>query len=144
MERQSSSVEQTSASVEEMISNISSIARNINNADSLFKKLLVEANEGADIVEEVIESIRNVETNNEQIKNIINIIQNIAEQTNLLAMNASIEASHAGDAGRGFSVIADEIRSLAEHTAKITNTKLCILKWLKTLRTKALTMWLVQ
>lgn len=128
MERQSSSVEQTSASVEEMISNISSIARNINNADSLFKKLLVEANEGADIVEEVIESIRNVETNNEQIKNIINIIQNIAEQTNLLAMNASIEASHAGDAGRGFSVIADEIRSLAEHTAENTKSITAIIK----------------
>ena len=128
MERQSSSVEQTSASVEEMISNISSIARNINNADSLFKKLLVEANDGADIVEEVIESIRNVETNNEQIKNIINIIQGIAEQTNLLAMNASIEASHAGEAGRGFSVIADEIRSLAEHTAENTKSITAIIK----------------
>ena len=128
IERQSSSVEQTSASVEEMISNITSIAKSTSNADALFKKLLVEAGDGADIVEEVIESIRNVEASSEQIKNIINIIQNIAEQTNLLAMNASIEASHAGEQGRGFSVIADEIRSLAEHTAENTKSITSIIK----------------
>jgi len=128
IEMQSSSVEQTSASVEEMISNITSIAKSTSNADALFKKLLVEAGDGADIVEEVIESIRNVEASSEQIKNIINIIQNIAEQTNLLAMNASIEASHAGEMGRGFSVIADEIRSLAEHTAENTKSITTIIK----------------
>ena len=128
IERQFASVEQTSASVEEMISNISSIAKNTSNADALFKKLLVEAGDGAQIVEDVIESIRNVESSNEQIKNIINIIQNIAEQTNLLAMNAAIEASHAGDAGRGFSVIADQIRSLAEHTTENSKSINAIIK----------------
>jgi methyl-accepting chemotaxis protein len=114
IQEQMAMVEESTASVTEMIASISNVAKITDQRREAIDKLVVAVSAGGEKMSGTFGEIERINESIDNIKDITGIIANVASQTNLLAMNAAIEAAHAGESGRGFSVVADEIRKLAE------------------------------
>ncbi|TWI60427.1 methyl-accepting chemotaxis protein [Pseudoduganella lurida] len=116
-EQQAASLEETASSMEQLTSTVQQNAENARQANQLVVTAATHANEGGQVVSQVVQTMGSIRDSSAKIVDIIAVIDGIAFQTNILALNAAVEAARAGEQGRGFAVVASEVRNLAQRSA---------------------------
>ncbi|MGQ8776617.1 methyl-accepting chemotaxis protein [Serratia sp. NA_112.1] len=117
-EQQAAAVEETAASMEQLTATVKQNAENAHHANQLATDASQTAQQGGKLVESVVSTMRDISSSSQRIAEITTLINGIAFQTNILALNAAVEAARAGEQGRGFSVVASEVRNLAQRSAQ--------------------------
>ncbi|WP_414707590.1 methyl-accepting chemotaxis protein [Pseudomonas sp. UBA5706] len=135
LSQQNNEIEQAATAVNEMTSAVEEVARNAVSTSQASQNATTSASDGRDLVQETVSAIErmssdvqgtakligNLADESRDIGKVLDVIRGLADQTNLLALNAAIEAARAGEAGRGFAVVADEVRALAHRTQQSTS-----------------------
>ena len=117
-EQAAANLQQTAASLEELTATVNQSADTSRQANQLASEAVNAAERGGEVVQQVVQSMAQINTSSRKISDIIGVIDGIAFQTNILALNAAVEAARAGEQGRGFAVVAAEVRSLAGRSAE--------------------------
>ena len=152
-QRQAEEITKNSSAVEEMAASMNQVSRNADMSAEAARRALARAEHGDRAMGDTAEAMRRINSavqqtsgkmhslgaRSNEISEIITLIEEIAAQTNLLSLNAAIEAAHAGEAGAGFSVVADEIRRLAQRSSKATKDVSNLIKAIQSETAQAIT-----